>query len=706
MSRHTFGQSPSDWTFTVGTADAATLAGGVTLTMWDSQTSGTQITDLLDAAGTPITTVTSSSGGTGLPKGTVPLFYGPDGVTQLWADAGGGYRSLLTSHDGFATLEDARFGQIAGLTVSGSAAAGLYPRASSSTGVTWTADGTTSWVNVRSPAYSGGAKGDGTTDDTAAIQAALNTAPSGGGVYLPAGVYVTSAPLTVPPQVTFLGAHGGHIDDLTGGVIKPKSTFSGSAVILLVDQATGGYSQVSAEQRIEKISVDGSNLSGSTIDGILATGYVHGVYLTDVQIRHIPNHGVNTTSNGSGSPYSWRATRVHVSSPGGIGISASQTDATWTDCEVIGAGSHGWFVGGAANSVFIGCRAEWSSLDGFNLGSSTGTSAGSGGPTFVGCTTDRNSHNGVSIPSAASGNGPVTIVGCTFRRDGASDTTTGYAGININGAAEPVTITGCTVYPGTNDDGTGNATPKYGISVTSATGPVSINGGHFHAITEAVHDGGSNTRMARGVNVSERTGTTSSPTTVTRGVQTYGSAGDSLDVPAYLAGIPHPRVHGFAAWTYPQEHCSAGKAGTAGTLYLAGLYVPRPVSITKLCWGNNSAGSGATAGQNFIGLYNSAGTLLASVGVDARVASAGAWQETISSTALTPGMYWLAYLFNATSMPSVYRGGDLNGALMNLGLANSALRFATNGTGLTALPSSITPSSNSSAQFSYWGAVA
>jgi len=99
MSRHVFGQGPSDWTFTVGAANAATLAGGVVITVWDSATSGTQLTDLLDATGSAISTVTSSTGASGLPVGTIPRFSGPDGVTQMWADAGGGYRSLMVALD-------------------------------------------------------------------------------------------------------------------------------------------------------------------------------------------------------------------------------------------------------------------------------------------------------------------------------------------------------------------------------------------------------------------------------------------------------------------------------------------------------------------------------------------------------------------------------------------------------------------------------
>jgi len=69
------------------------------------------------------------------------------------------------------------------------------------------------------------------------------------------------------------------------------------------------------------------------------------------------------------------------------------------------------------------------------------------------------------------------------------------------------------------------------------------------------------------------------------------------------------------------------------------------------------------------------------------------------------GFYWIGFLFNASTMPQIYRAQDLNATLMNLGLTTSLLQFATNGTGLTTLPSSITPASNTAAQFSYFSAL-
>jgi hypothetical protein len=75
-----------------------------------------------------------------------------------------------------------------------------------------------------------GAKGDGSTDDRAAIQAAINAAASSGGVvYFPAGTYYLSSGLsTTSNKVTFLGANS-------------------SAVVLKMMSATGDTLAITAD---------------------------------------------------------------------------------------------------------------------------------------------------------------------------------------------------------------------------------------------------------------------------------------------------------------------------------------------------------------------------------------------------------------------------------------------------------------------------
>ena len=85
-----------------------------------------------------------------------------------------------------------------------------------------------------------GATGDGVTDDTTAIQAALNS----GAVneLLPKGVYIITAPLVVPIKTTFRGESGGQYPD--GSVIKKTTTTSGTGSNLWTTASGGADSYV------------------------------------------------------------------------------------------------------------------------------------------------------------------------------------------------------------------------------------------------------------------------------------------------------------------------------------------------------------------------------------------------------------------------------------------------------------------------------
>lgn len=80
-------------------------------------------------------------------------------------------------------------------------------------------------INVRDPAY--GAKGDGVTDDTVAIQAALTyAAQNNAKVYFPRGVYLVSTGLTMNGvsastygRIVRLEGDGSHSDDTVAGTV-------------------------------------------------------------------------------------------------------------------------------------------------------------------------------------------------------------------------------------------------------------------------------------------------------------------------------------------------------------------------------------------------------------------------------------------------------------------------------------------------------
>jgi hypothetical protein len=130
--------------------------------------------------------------------------------------------------------------------------------------------------------------------------------------------------------------------------------------------------------------------------------------------------------------------------------------------------------------------------------------------------------------------------------------------------------------------------------------------------------------------------------------------------------------------------------------------VPTTISVTNITVAISNAGSGLTSGQNFMGLYSSSGTLIgttadqttnfSSTGIKVAALIGGPYTITGGSNTFV----WVAFVANGTTLPKPIGSGIGVVGLANLGLTAATYRGAYNGTASTALPSSITPSSNSS----------
>jgi hypothetical protein len=90
MARFTFGGTAGDFVFATNSDLFLKVAPSAVLTFWSAQTGGTQYTDLI-LNGSPATTITATL------VGQVPVFSGPDGITQMWVSADGGPRVLAYS---------------------------------------------------------------------------------------------------------------------------------------------------------------------------------------------------------------------------------------------------------------------------------------------------------------------------------------------------------------------------------------------------------------------------------------------------------------------------------------------------------------------------------------------------------------------------------------------------------------------------------
>jgi hypothetical protein len=137
----------------------------------------------------------------------------------------------------------------------------------------------------------------------------------------------------------------------------------------------------------------------------------------------------------------------------------------------------------------------------------------------------------------------------------------------------------------------------------------------------------------------------------------------------------------------------------AGTLYLVKLKARGAgIPLAAVHFSVNAAGVGASSGS-FGGAYSSAGQLLSgSADIGAALLASGDLPIPLSvaGQAIPPGGFvWAALLVNlATTQPTMNRftGSLTSGA--NVGLTAATFAYATNGTGLVALPGSINPAAN------------
>lgn len=153
-------------------------------------------------------------------------------------------------------------------------------------------------------------------------------------------------------------------------------------------------------------------------------------------------------------------------------------------------------------------------------------------------------------------------------------------------------------------------------------------------------------------------------------------------------GGTQPADNGLLAWTAATDSCTATLGPTAGTLYLMKIWMPAD-TYTDLWTFLTSGGAGYAAGENWIGIYDTAGNLVASTNdITSLLGSTGAVRAPLAAQYVNPtdGQMYVGLLLNATTMPSLPRS-NLN-QLMNVGAPPNPLA-AIGGGGLTALPSTV-----------------
>lgn len=363
-----------------------------------------------------------------------------------------------------------------------------------------------------------GARGDGLTDDTAAIQAALDDAVEGDVVLFPRGEYGISGPLYARRNVTLRGVHAPRWPYRTGtpSVIRALSGFTGAAMLHIRSYAAEGVSAPTPVDSPDLGSVenDGGAVEHLSFDGDSVSGTFHGIYVEgecrawrfeNVTIRKVAGTGFKTATYSSETARGLTMKSVTADRCGANGFSFNSTnDSYFEDLLAVANTNHGIYMGVPGENHMVACRAVFNGGHGFYI-----TGASYGGH-FTGLTTDRNEQDGIHID--CTGSRPLVFTSCALRRDGRNSNSGGgnYAAVQIIACACPVLLRAITTMPGVDDNASGVNSPVYGVRISSST-YVSVDG-YLWGATRGIEDAGSNTKVEVSINTALATGTTGSPT--------------------------------------------------------------------------------------------------------------------------------------------------------------------------------------------------
>ena len=316
-----------------------------------------------------------------------------------------------------------------------------------------------------------GAVGDGSTDDTSSIAAAIAAAGSVPVFFPPStGNYMISAPLVLKAGTRLLGWHRPEwmpftITTIRNPAIQATAGFSGTALVQIQDHALSGAAVDPNGGSIEGLCFAGANVGEH---GLNFQGYSFDWTIRDVEVMAVSGSGFVSAGYTTHPQQELSFWGCHAHDNGGAGWSfgGGSYDHRLVGCVAHTNSGDGFLLGPGTSSVeLVSCRAEWNLGNGFLLYGPSG-GAGIGKITMNGCVTDRNSLHGVYIESSVANAGPIHLVGHFSNRDGSSGS---HSGIRVHNTTELVILTGLTQKIGVDDGGGGTLSPVYGVDVTGAS---------------------------------------------------------------------------------------------------------------------------------------------------------------------------------------------------------------------------------------------
>lgn len=292
-----------------------------------------------------------------------------------------------------------------------------------------------------------GAKGDGQTNDTAALQRALDSAAaSSGGVFVPPGTYLTHE-LHVPPGVALVGLPAWNYSGPGGSILRLAGAESGC--LLNLTDARGAT--------VDGLALDGRNL-GTGIHGIALNRTEWGKHEDSFRIERC--QVARFSGDGAHLDCVWCFSVRHsmLAYNQGDGMSVRGWDGFILDNWFSGNGRAGYSARrDNASITFTANRIEWNAEENMVV-------VGGDGYQITGNFFDRAGTCGIALRKGSRGCQQVTLTGNFIKRSGKLAHAESHDSAQlVLEAAEGVTCVGNSIQAGRDDGGKGTYSPSYGI---------------------------------------------------------------------------------------------------------------------------------------------------------------------------------------------------------------------------------------------------